>query len=269
MPDPLMYDMLRGLSAYQKEKNEAPKEEEESSEKALDASIRREVDLLISELNPDHNQFLSRQQMRKKLEMEIREAIDCHELGQHIKAAISLLEHEGRHHIDESDHGNLMQEIENLRMHMKSIDVAHIDKEMLKAALNFSESGQASILQIGVAKFIEERFPESLSIFAFLSTIASEDPDYWYRLGLAAQKCENYELALSAYGATANLAPEFVGARIFSAQCNLICNQRDMAMVQLNVAKDLLKTSILDEEWRQHVTDIENLITYADLTHRR
>jgi len=79
-----------------------------------------------------------------------------------------------------------MLDIDELRKQVANLDLNELDGESLKTALTISDRSLAAILQVSTAKFIEERFLESLSMFSFLSTLASAEPDSWYRLGLVA-----------------------------------------------------------------------------------
>lgn len=186
MRDPLLFSMFQGPPLKSKTKSDFIYKEKNPFDVALDANISNEVDRLMSEQDPHSNPLLSIAHMRKKFEMAILEDLNCGEIGKHIITAIAILRNEGNHYLSDTDQESLMLDIDELRKQVANLDLNELDGESLKTALTISDRSLAAILQVSTAKFIEERFLESLSMFSFLSTLASAEPDSWYRLGLVA-----------------------------------------------------------------------------------
>ena len=118
------------------------------------------------------------------------------------------------------------------------------------------------ILRIAITKFSEECLHESLAIFYFLATVAEEEPDYWYRLGLTAEILGNYDLALQAFNTASNLAPDFIGSHLYAAECYIEVGNRDEAVSELEKSKECLKILEVNdlEEWSHQIGEIEQML---------
>lgn len=265
MPDPSLFDMMHGVMAPHKHETHPPKEvEKDRYQLALEETIKQYVKTLMEEEDLSRCSLISPEMRRIKLEQELLEAVDMPEFGQYLSSAIQILEHEGGNYLEKEEYQSLLSEIDTLRSHIENLDLNTVDDSSLKEALAVPASARASILKVGISKFTEELFQDSLSIFTLLSTLDTEDPDYWYRVGLTAQRSKQYPLAIKAYAACSDLAPEFLGARIFSAQCYLKTGNKDQALSQLAEAKNILKTSKAEEEWSTQIENIEELLLYSD-----
>jgi Flp pilus assembly protein TadD len=142
-----------------------------------------------------------------------------------------------------------------------TINLHSLEDSTLSNVLTISDEALALILHIGVMKFTEHNFADALSIFALLTTFKGNDPEYWYRLGLSAQQMGLYDLAVRAYQTTSELAPEFIGANIFAAQCYIEINKDNEAATELRKAKNNLKNDEnLKNEWEEHINDVEHLL---------
>jgi tetratricopeptide (TPR) repeat protein len=266
MDAPQLYDLMHGIS-IDSNKTVLPKKPKDRFEKACDASIKKEVDLRLSLLD-QRNQLVPLNTRHAKVEQEIRETIDCTPLSQQVTTAVTLLRDEGQIYLKKEDYEALMLDIRNLGFKMDSLDLDHLDAKQLKSAFTISAANLAALQQIGITKFSEKYFLESLAIFTFLTVLEPEQANYWYRLGLVAQKCEQYELALRAHAVVSELAPDFIGTRIFASQCYIEIQQLDQALIELNAAKNISKTVTVEAEWHKRIVDIEKLLAYADSIRR-
>ena len=227
---------------------------------ALENSVEEQVDLLMKETDPAHYALNPWQIRRAKLKNELLESIDLKELSSHHSAAIRILKNEGKSYLNDEENQALLIALDQMRDQLEKLDLRSLDDSSFRKALAISEDVHSLILGMGITAFTRELFSDSLSIFAFLSLIDPENPEYWYRLGLAAQQLEQYKLAIQAYAATANLAPEFIGVHIFSAQCYLKTGQRSAAQVEFAAAKEIEKKVGVEKDWASGLKDIENLI---------
>jgi tetratricopeptide (TPR) repeat protein len=203
---------------------------------------------------------LSPEAYREKLEAEVRNSLDLTEFSQHVTNAVRILQNEGQRYLSKHENDDLMENLDNLRYRLANIDLNHLENDILKTTLLISKESCASIQKIGIAKYSEKHLSDSLSIFAFLASLDSENPDYWYRLGLVAQESELNDLALRAYATVLQLAPEFIGAKVFIAQCYLNTKQRDKALIELAEIKNLLKTTKTPQNWNKHMLALESLL---------
>jgi tetratricopeptide (TPR) repeat protein len=265
--DPALYDMMHGVTPTKKKvlSSEVPINNGHFVP-AIEKSIEMEVNRLLADEDPNQNKLLSVQARRAKLAQEMRESLDMSELEKHVSTASDIIRNEGNNYLEKEAHNLLIQGLNSLGKQMLSLDPENLNNETLRTALTLPPNNLSAILKIGIAKFTDGLLQESFSIFAFLSALDSEEPDYWYRLGLVAQKCEQYERALRAFALTSLLAPEFIGVHIFAAECYLKMGQHDDALAEVNEMKHMFETNEVSEEWKARIVDIENLLAFNDTT---
>ncbi|MBA2727017.1 MAG: hypothetical protein H0U49_02450 [Parachlamydiaceae bacterium] len=260
--DPAIHDALL-KSEIRKKPTEKPPPQRGPFTAIIEKSIQQEVDLLLAEEDPTQNKLLGLQTRRTKLEHELRESLDMPDFSKHVETAINILRNEGNRYLEKDNHDLLIAGLNKLNKSISSLDPVNLNDETLNAAIKLSPQNLSSILNIGIAKYSEGLMPESLSIFAFLSALDFEEPDYWYRLGIVAQKCEQYDLALRAFAFTSMLAPDFIGTHIFAAESFLKTGKLEDAIAEVKEIKSIIETTKVDEEMQKRVVNIENLIAAA------
>lgn len=258
--DPSLCDLLHGIRPS---KNKTPAEnhlEKRPFDAAFDLAIKKEVDQMIEKEDPSQHKLLTLQSRRAQLEQELRSDVEMSEFGTHLINALNILRNEGKNYLENEEYEQLIQAIDQQNQQIAKLEPSTLNDENLLAALTMSQANLASILKVGIDKYSQGLPNESLSIFSYLSSLDATNPDYWYRLGLVAQTCEQFDLALRAFAATAQITPEFIGNRIFAAQCYLHLDQREAAIKELEAARSLFEKSTPNEEWQKHIEDIENLL---------
>lgn len=241
--DPHLFEMMHGT----------PKKAISSP---LEAAIQNEVDKVMSEdVLPNHAE--TPQEKRAKIEQKVRASTDFEEYGNLMSSAFQIL--------DRENNEILSQNLDSIRTNLKSLNFNEITEEKMKAALALSQETQEIILKVGIAKFSEGLIEECLPIFYFLAHLVDDDPDYWYRLGLAAEKLGNYNLALQAFARTSNLAPDFIGGHLFASECNILNGRYEVAISELEEAKRCFKTLETHdaEDWRAEILEIEQRLAAA------
>lgn len=257
MPDPYLHALMHGtVDVHKRSKVEAAPQNR--FEQAAEEMIKQHVDRLMEDENQDANKMLSFKARRTKREHEIKELVVLNELEENLFLAVQVLQTQGQRYFTEEENLALLEELNKLRSQLVALDPSNLAPESLKRALSIAPEAIAGIFQIGIAKYMEGALIECLAIFALLTFLDVEDPDYWYRLALAAQKNARYELAARAYLVAAQLAPEFIGIPIFAAQCYQNCGRHKEALEQLAEAKRLLNHTTVDEEWRTLAATMEN-----------
>ncbi|MBA2727020.1 MAG: hypothetical protein H0U49_02465 [Parachlamydiaceae bacterium] len=265
MIDPALFDMMHGITTAAKKKV-LPMVNTNTNDpfgSVIEKSIQEEVDLMLANEDPNQKKFLSVQARRTKLEDELRESLDLSEFGKHVTIATNIIKNEGDQYLEKQEFDLLIEGLNNLQKQMSKLDPNNLNDDAIKEALTLTPTNLASIQKIGIAKFSDGHMPESLSIFALLSALDSQEPDYWYRLGLVAQKCEQYDLALRAFALTSLFAPEFIGAHIFAAECYLNLEKYEDALAEVNEIKKILETTKVNDEWQARLIDIEKLLSAA------
>ncbi|MBA3238171.1 MAG: hypothetical protein H0T62_07490 [Parachlamydiaceae bacterium] len=269
MSDPSLFDKLHGGIAPQKkppQKTNSISASEvmmakDSYEVAFEEAIHEQVNSLMASREGIENKMLSPGEKRAQLEQKVRASLDFAEFGSYIESAFKIIRTDGPQYLDKADYKSVMDSLDKLNQQLTSLDITKLCGNSLRNALVLPKKIQQLILKVGIDKFITESYDNSLALFSFLSLTDPEEPDYWYRLGLVAQKCENYVLALKAFAATSLLAPDFIGARIFAAQCYLHSGSGDDAEAELLEATRILKGSAeMAGEWQKYVEDIDVLL---------
>ncbi len=263
MPDPYLFDIMHGTNlAQKKSKPESEPIKKNRFEVDLEDKISQRVDVLMKEEDPYTNKLLSPDIRREKIKNEIYEELDLSEFSDTIGTAIAILEEQGLQYLNEEEHSIVLEDIENIRNKLDSLDLNITDQEIIKSIFKVSPTSLSLITRIAIAKFSEDQLPNSLSIFSLLTLLDSDNPDYWYRVGIVAQKCERYDLALRTFDVVKQLIPEFMGSRIFMTQCYLQVNLNHKAVEEMAEIKKLLKTTNIEQEWEERIADLENLFSF-------
>lgn len=224
------------------------KTEKSRFEMALDQHVQEMLDLLHPEEGaPLQIQLISPQMKRKKNEDEIKDIFKNDKLSSCIDLALSTVVDEGKEYLHTAIYETLLADFENTLKFLEHLDLDLIKKAHLPAV---KQETLDAIFQIAIAKFEEHQYEKTLSLFVLLTLFKSDDYDYWYRTGIAAQQCENYALAIEAYGFATILNPESLGAYLFSAECNLKLNQREEAKHQYEEAEKIARNIPMEENWR-------------------
>lgn len=257
MLDPILYEAMQSKASSSDSSKAAKKDR---FELALDESIKEEVDKLMLDEDPTKNKLVSPEMRRKQLEAEKRKELEFSEFEDSMTAAVKIIRNEGQNLLTPAEYDLVKASLNQLNHQLQQLDLKNLDNERLKNALVIPPENLASILKIGIAKYSEKHLEESLSIFAFLATIDSQNPDYWFRLGTVAEELERYELAIKAYSAVNDLAPEFVDARIFKAKCYIHNNKPALAGEELSEIKHILQSTHEEKKWEEYVKAIENVL---------
>jgi len=248
--------MIHGEFASTKKSKEAPVVKDRF-ELAIEESAKAYADSIMAEEDFSQNQLISPQMRRAQLIEEIKEAMKLTELGQHIETAANVLIDEGRQYLQKEAHEALLEDFSKIESALEKFDL-NTDKNF-KEILGIRDASVSAILRVAIAKFVESEYAPSISLFALLTTLVSENADYWYRLGIAAQRSENLDLALRAYDVAVTLDATLIGARLFAAECHLILGAHDEAEVNYKEARKILET-YPDEQWAKLVSSIESLV---------
>lgn len=230
------------------------REIKDSDELALEEAIKNQVDSLMS-IEGDSNKLLPPEARRAKIEQEVRASADFSELGKFISLAFEILKNKGSTYLDKNENEILQQSLDELCRKLENQDLKELTHEKLKMAFAMSTESRKLILKIGIEKFLQEKIDDSLAIFTFLCTVEEEEADYWFRLGLIAKKSNNYELALRALTTTSRLAPDFIGAHLYAAECYIKTGRYGDAKSELKEAKNCENSK--DEEWREQILEVE------------
>jgi tetratricopeptide (TPR) repeat protein len=258
MIDPILFVLLEGKHPEISKNDDLRKK----FKIAIDEVIKNRLDELLAEEEAKDIKFESLTVRRAHLEQEIRDSINFTEFERHITEAITILWKEGSTSLEKEEYSMLINGLFILKKNLIRLDLNELDDAKLQQALKLPTNCGELILKIALEKFNQGQYHESLSLLIFLTLVNPEDSDYWYRLGLVAQKCKNYPLALCALETTSELTPDFIGSHIFAAYCYLEMQSRENAVAELARAKNLYGIK-MEEKWQQHLANIETLLKVA------
>lgn len=227
-------------------------------ESALNQAIKEQVDIQMGALDPHEMQLLSPELRRAKLEQEMRNDLNLSESREQMALAVKILLEDGPQFLEKEEYTKLQENIVKISQNLEGLK--KFDAETLQSAFILPPECGYSILKIAKDKYIQGLIDESLAVFHFLTLVNPHEADYWFRFGLAAQKCGKYPLALSAFATVSDLAPEFLGAPIFAAYCHLKMDSKEGALAELASAKKIVEKTQGEEMWKSHISDIEALL---------
>ncbi len=257
MSDPYLEAMMKGQLLSKK-----LVQEKDKFEIAIEQEINQYIAAQSLENDFIKNELNSPTMQKAKLIAEIKAGIDLSELEQHIEIAQNILLSEGHQHLDETTAHEIIESISSIPEVIEDADLSTFETDDFQHIFKISDKVMQGILEIGIKKYKIEDYASSISIFALLTTLAPGNSDYWFRLGIAAQKNENTSLALRAYDATIDIEPTLIGAHLFSVECHLQNEDLDKAKQSLQKAKTLIEEEPrIDQEWRELLIKIENTIS--------
>lgn len=230
-------------------------------ELAFENSIKTQVDTLVEKAQYSENKLLSPELRRAKIEQEVRKEVQDSDSSNQIRLAVKILLDEGSQFLEKEQYAHLSDNIINICLKLNDLNLSQPDVNQLQEAMTLPEANGQSILEMAINKYNMGLIDESLAIFAFLTTVNPNEPDYWFRLGLTAEKCEKYPLALNALNTASELAPEFVGSHVYAVYCHLKMKAKDEAVAELTTAKEIADHTSVDNEWKAHIRHLEYLLT--------
>lgn len=254
--DPYIQAMLRD-EYRSKKKEQTPKSQTEID---LENQIDSYVDGLEFEEEVSNLALLSPKLKKERIKMTIKEALKFPELTGDLERAIKLLFSEGAAYLSIEANQLLLSDFlkaSDLLAESKSTDIVDINFQELA---KISDESMKSILIIAIAKFSEEKYEDCLSLFSLLTVLSPAYSEYWIRLGIAAQKCLNFDLALGAYEAASELDPDLIEARLFAAECFISINRLEEAKKEVAKAKGIAERMKIDQVWLDLILTIETNI---------
>ncbi len=219
--------------------------------KIFEENWNREIDLCIAEslkkesTNPDLEPFKTVESKKSKL----KETLQFTDLSRHIELALEFLNTSGE--------TSLIAALSHLGEHENGVlDESNDFQDILK----IHDETLSSIAQIGIDSFSQGLLKESMAIFVLLTTLVPENAGYWYKAGIAADKLEQYDLAIKFYSAAAALAPELIGPKAFLVDCYLESKEINEAEAAHKLA---IECDNKESEWSDFLSKLESEIQSA------
>lgn len=249
MVDLYLQAMMQGLVTFKKK---------DKFDEAIEKDIIAYVDTLTFEVDPNGSQLLSPKMKRAKLIEELKEEIKMPELEEFLDAAFSFIKTDGARYLSGSKYEALSSEFHHALKILEDFNPSNEIPIKLQKLLEISNDGIDSLYEIATGAFAEGRNNECLAVFVLLTTLNQTNSEYWFRMGIAAQRCGNVDLALRAYPICVEIDPNLIGARLFSAECRLISGNIEGARNELSEANKIKADSEVDPIWLEFLTVLEN-----------
>jgi tetratricopeptide (TPR) repeat protein len=212
----------------------------------IDRQIKMAVDVAMSERRPQVN-LLPDRVRRAQLEEEFRRSIHSPELSQQLALAFDIIV-KGRRYLDSTSYSMMLAELAKVATHLDIIEVEELSNSSFKNLLKISDESMDSLTKIAIGKYEEGAFPDSFAIYTLLATLSPENTNYWFCVGITAQECEKYELALKAYEVTSLYDPRFIEPRLFAVEYHLKLGEFEDAETRFAEAKIILDDLPLNEK---------------------
>lgn len=174
---------------------------------------------------------------RARLKEQAREELDMSWLSPHIEFAFKILNNPINLKLDAEKHQSFIEEFLNVTSKLDSLSLDDSSDNNFQNMLSISDNSMLVLWNTALNKYSEEDYKSSLAIYALLSVLESDNQEYWLRVGIVAQKCEDYQTALKGYSNALSLNPNNLEARLLRADCYLKSNQRLAAENELQYAK--------------------------------
>lgn len=226
----------------------------------LDKEIDKYIDSLELEEDPEHKSLKSPEARKESMRIELKEAVKLPELSKDLETAINILFSEGGVYLSKEAYQTLIDDFSNASSIMIHTKLEDSGTDTLQHLAKISDESMKSIVEIAIAKFTEERYNDCFTLFSLLTILNPAYAEYWFRFGLAAQKCEKYELASRAYAAALELDPQLIGARLFGAECLIRRGLFSEAKQEIEIAKQFVAQNKVDQLWIDLIPTIEEII---------
>jgi len=222
-------------------------------ETLLTKSLDEQINFLVEEVmegdDPSAHPFSTPVQRRAQLREELTQELQFPELASYIFPAFKTLLNEKHAYLEVAANKQMQNCFAQAASVLSQLDPDKLDAAELSELLNISDSATESILKVARVKFDDGLYPDCMSIFVLLVTLSPSNWDFWFRLGIAAQEGDNFNLALRAYDAAIALNPEHLDSYLFAAECLRKQGEVEHAKEMLAAAEGLVANA--DVESRQ------------------
>ena len=250
--------MMRGESSDKKKTPPAATKSKVDIE--LEKEIEAYVDGLELPIDPQGRSLETPQAKKEKMKLELKEAAKLPELSQNLDTAMEILIAEGANYLSTEANQALLSDFSNAATLLADMTLADTTDLSLQELSKFGDESMTSITTVAIAKYAEGKYADSQALFALLAILNPGYDEYWLRLGLAAQKNANFDLASRAYAAAVELNPDLIEARLFAAECLFAGKEFDKAKHEIAEAKKIAERTKVDQQWLDLLPIIEDEI---------
>lgn len=195
--------------------------------------------------------LLSPQLKRARLKEELVDGVQMPELTEQLERAVQIIQNEGVKILSFDQYAHLIEAFSEARIRLEQLDLSKSSLKNNWGTLLQLNDGDtiASLYKMGLVKYEQEQFFDSLALFSLLTALNPEESENWYRMGIAAHNCDKLDLALNAYHTAWELNPDLIGARLFAAQCHVKLHENQAAKELCDEVQVLMAKKEPDALW--------------------
>jgi hypothetical protein len=241
----------------------APQKQEKSKnnvEIQFDQLLENLIDKLFLLDLLTQNQLIPKSIRREKLKEDLRSSKKYISIDISLEHAFEIVKNKNDclAYLNPEEYKDMVAQLSKIPLYIKQVDFSQPLKSSLYSLLHLTTLTMQAILKVGLGKYNENDYQSSFAIFALLSSLDYANNEYWYRLGITANKIGEINLALQAFAYALFLKQNLLGARIFSAECYLKLNQIEDVKAELLEAKKIMeRNSPPDQIWLDLISIIE------------
>jgi len=206
--------------------------------------------------------LLPKQAKKDKLKFEFKEKVKMKELNQRIFKALDILRNEGKEYLPEDLDAKLQRDLKQAAVTMKQFDYKTDRITNFARLLGIGEDSLEAIDSVAKVKYTDEKIDDALSLLVFLTTLAEDNAEYWYELGICFQDLNQFDMALKAYTNCLEVNPNHMGSQAFCTECYLNLDQKNKAWDSFYKAKSLMVEQNLEQEWAECLESHKNLLGF-------
>lgn len=231
----------------------------------LDPDFEKEVDSLADDLaekaaqeQKDENKLLPFDALKERIKEEIKDSLLMRKLGRTLFQATSIINDEGTN-LSQDERQHLIADFAKALERLDKMELNDLDNKTFQQITEITQKTLDIIEVIGQHKYAQGDYRGCSALFTLLCLLNPVNFNYWTRLGIAKQECQNFEEALDAYDQALTLNPEDVRDHLFSAECFVRLGDKNQAKDECKTIKDLINNE-KNQDWDNYLSSLERAV---------
>jgi tetratricopeptide (TPR) repeat protein len=260
---------LNGLlhGAFNKTENSTNKRELTALDRAINSEVEKYLDQIDFNADEPNLKLQTPQMKRAQKRIEIRGFLEFAELNNQIARAVRICKDEGLQFLSNEEYSSLIEDFAAVEQTSQDIDFVKEPAQNLKESLQIKDQSCEALILIANGMYKANRYDDCLAVLGLLLSLEPDVADYWYRVGVTAQQCQNFEFAVKAYLNAYSLDSSLFGALLFTADCYLSLGLIPEALATCEEAKAVMQLKGVEAPWDQLLINMEQLINSQQVRH--
>lgn len=254
MPDPFLEALMKGEHRVGTAGILPPKSKDRF-EIALDTHIKKFLSSINFEDECLNNRMVTPEIKRAQKKSELIRQFKLKDNSNLILRAKNVFIEEGKRILDESKYYETLIAFYALAERLAKLDLESNLSENFQTILEVQNETLESIDFVSQHLFETGSYKDSQALNTLLFTLVPENSLYWYRAGLAAHNCEDFNFAIEAYVKASTIDPTLIGAFLFAAECFIRQGLKQEALQSIEKAKATEESS--NPSWLDLINKLE------------